>query len=231
VVKVISHKATSPPETGSSIVFARWRQCVLPWGHIGATWRIRFYLCFLPLTRVLNPNGKSVGSAIVAQLTLECRRASPNNCPFTWGICVSGVISVSWLLWLIIKPHRSTTYLDAVYCYQPISVVCRSVCHTSELCNKSSAVAEMGDHGDNRDGPKRAGVLCPFCGALGTHLVQCGLRRCLLLYQVASSSIQPFGHNSVGCHSPHRNISTNYYLVVKIHTVTVCSDDARYLLN
>jgi len=25
----------------SSIVFARWRQCVLPCGHIGATWRIR----------------------------------------------------------------------------------------------------------------------------------------------------------------------------------------------
>jgi len=39
----------------------------------------------------------------------------------------------------------------------------------------------------------------------------------------------PFGHNSVGCHSPHRNISTNYYLVVEMHTVTVRSDDARYL--
>jgi len=53
----------------------------------------------------------------------------------------------------------------------------------------------------------------------------------ILPYQVASSSIQPFGHNSVGCHSPHRNISTNYYLVVQMHTVTVRSDDARYLLN
>jgi len=40
-----------------------------------------------------------------------------------------------------------------------------------------------------------------------------------------------FGHNSVGCHSPRRNISTNYYLVVQMHTVTVRSDDARYLLN
>jgi len=29
----------------------------------------------------------------------------------------------------------------------------------------------------------------------------------------------------------HRNISTNYYLVVEIHTVTVRSDDAQYLLN
>jgi len=33
------------------------------------------------------------------------------------------------------------------------------------------------------------------------------------------------------CHSPQRNISTNYYLVVEMHTVTVRSDDARYLLN
>jgi len=46
-----------------------------------------------------------------------------------------------------------------------------------------------------------------------------------------SVPIQPFGHNSVGCHSPHRNISTNYYLVVETHTVAVRSDDARYLLN
>ena len=74
-------------------------------------------------------------------------------------------------------------------------------------------------------------VMCPFRGALGTRLIQRGLRRCLLPYQVASSSIQPFGHNSVGCHSPHRNISTNYYLVLEIYTVTVRSDDAWYLLN
>ena len=38
-------------------------------------------------------------------------------------------------------------------------------------------------------------------------------------------------HSSVGCHSPHRNISTNHYLVVEMHTVTVRSDDAWYLLN
>ena len=28
----------------------------------------------------------------------------------------------------IIRPHRSTTYVDAAYCYRPSSVVCRSVC-------------------------------------------------------------------------------------------------------
>ena len=37
--------------------------------------------------------------------------------------------------------------------------------------------------------------MCPFRGALETCLIQCCLCRCLLPYQVASSSIQPFGHN------------------------------------
>ena len=49
-------------------------------------------------------------------------------------------------------------------------------------------------------GLKGRGVLCPFPGALRTRLIQCGLHGGLLPYQVASSSIQPFGHNSVGCH-------------------------------
>ena len=83
-------------------------------------------------------------------------------------------------------------------------------------------------------GLKEGVVLCPFCGALGTRLIQCGLRGGLLPlqpYQVASSSVQPFGHNSVGCHSLRMNISTNYYFVVEMHTVTVLSDDARYLLK
>ena len=35
---------------------------------------------------------------------------------------------------VIIRPHRSTTYVDAAYCYRLSSVVCRSVCHTSEPC-------------------------------------------------------------------------------------------------
>ena len=61
-------------------------------------------------------------------------------------------------------------------------------------CNKSSAVAEMGDRGHNRHGPKRGGGCCE----LGPGLTQCGLGRGLLTYQVASSSIQPFGHNRHG---------------------------------
>jgi len=90
------------------------------------------------------------------------------------------------------------------------------------VVNKSSAAAEMGDRRHNRHGPKRGGMLCAFRGALGTRLlIQCGLHRDLLSYQVASSSIQPFGHNSVGYHSLRRIISTNYYFVVEMHTVTV----------
>ena len=89
--------------------------------------------------------------------------------------------------------------------------------HYNYKLNKNSAVAEMGDRGHNRHGLKE-GMLCPFRGALGTRLIQCGRRRGLLPHQVASTSIQPFGHNSVGCHSPRRNISTNYYLVVEMYT-------------
>ena len=77
----------------------------------------------------------------------------------------------------------------------------------------------------------KEGVLCPFRIALGNRLIQCGLLLGLLPYQVASSSIQPFRHNNVGCHSPRRNISTNY-LVVEMHTVTVgYAQMMRDLLN
>jgi len=46
-------------------------------------------------------------------------------------------------------------------------------CKTSD--NKSSAVAEMGDHGHKRHGPKRGeGAVVPLSRELGPHLVQCG---------------------------------------------------------
>jgi len=41
----------------------------------------------------------------------------------------------------LFRPHRSTTYVDAAYCYRPCSVVCLSVslsvCHASEPCKNS----------------------------------------------------------------------------------------------
>ena len=42
------------------------------------------------------------------------------------------------------------------------------------------------------------GCCAPFAGELGPRLTQCGLGQGLLPYQVASSSIQPFGHNRHG---------------------------------
>jgi len=44
---------------------------------------------------------------------------------------------LSLFISIIIRPHRSTTYVDAAYCYRPSGVVCRSVCHTSEPCKNS----------------------------------------------------------------------------------------------
>jgi len=40
------------------------------------------------------------------------------------------------------------------------------VAYESSL-HKSSAVAEIGDRGHNRHGPKRGGLLCPFRGKMG----------------------------------------------------------------
>jgi len=103
VVKVISHETTSPPQTDGSIVFARWRQRALPCGHIGATWRIRLNLCFLrhthPSPQFHNPNGKSIGSAVLAKLTAESPYTYnglvfPPKLPLPMGI--SGPLSNTW---------------------------------------------------------------------------------------------------------------------------------------
>jgi len=34
---------------------------------------------------------------------------------------------------MIIRPHRSTTYIDAAYSYRPSSVVCRSVLRKEDI--------------------------------------------------------------------------------------------------
>ena len=65
------------------------------------------------------------------------------------------------------------------------------ICLPWAVQNKSSAVAEMGDSGHNRHGPKGGGVLCPFRGALGTHLIQCGLRGGLYLASSSTAAVWP----------------------------------------
>ena len=91
-----------------------------------------------------------------------------------------------------------------------ITWLAASLTQAVNILYKSSAVAEMGNRGHNRHGPKRGRGAVPLSLSAGNRLIQCGLCGGLLPYQVASSSIQPFGHNSVGCHSLRRNISTNY---------------------
>ena len=90
----------------------------------------------------------------------------------------------------------------------------------------------MGDRGHNRHGPKRGGGAVPLSRSAGNPSNT--------MWPAPRSTSVPSGviirpavwpQYSIGCHSPRRNISTNYYLVVEMYTVTVRSDDARYLLN
>jgi len=43
---------------------------------------------------------------------------------------------------IIVRPHCSSTYVDAAYCYRLSRVVCRSVCHSSEPC-KTAELTQM----------------------------------------------------------------------------------------
>jgi len=80
--------------------------------------------------------------------------------------------------------------------------------------NKNSAVAEMGDRFAIIDiQTEKLVSTVPFSvGELGPHLTQCHLTECglgrgLLLYQVASWSIQPFGHNTPTLQTEQRSRS------------------------
>jgi len=64
------------------------------------------------------------------------------------------------------------------------------------------------DMGEERGG----GLLCPFRVQLGQRLIQCGLCRGLLPYQVASSSIQPFGHNRHGPKIVWKRVRVPFFL-------------------
>jgi len=54
------------------------------------------------------------------------------------GMTLHYIMLYNIIVIIIIRPHRSTTYVDAAYCYWPSSVVCHSVCLsvclTSETC-------------------------------------------------------------------------------------------------
>jgi len=66
---------------------------------------------------------------------------------------------------------------------------------TDDGSNRSSAAAEMGDRLATIDMGRKVGGYCALSvGQLGPHLTECRLG--LPPYQVASWSIQPFGHNT-----------------------------------
>jgi len=50
-------------------------------------------------------------------------------------------------------------------------------------------------HLASTDSGRKSSACAPFLGELGPHLTQCRLGRGISPYQVASQSIQPFGHN------------------------------------
>jgi len=58
----------------------------------------------------------------------------------TFGLSYSINVSYYRTSTISIRPHRSTTYVDAAYCYRLSSVVCLSVClsvcHSSEPCKE-----------------------------------------------------------------------------------------------
>ena len=99
VVKVIWHKAASPRQTDGSIVFARWRQCALPWQHIGATWRIRLNSCFLRPTQVHNPNDKSISSAVFAEADARSTKPRQRSKTSANWFCVD-YVSFKNTLWI-----------------------------------------------------------------------------------------------------------------------------------
>jgi len=104
------------------------------------------------------------------------------------------------LMWCCRACSMSCVFADVAYC----DVFCRQssawLAHLSIIWvtftgwyNKSSAVAEMGDRLATIDMGWKVGRAA--VGALGHRLTHCGLGRGLPIYQVASWSIQPFGHS------------------------------------
>jgi len=78
-----------------------------------AIWTHVYNVCFLGPTRVHNPNGDSIGSAIFAQFTAECRRACPQNVPYGMSLVYTlkivpirlGRSGPKWVPWAYPSPQ------------------------------------------------------------------------------------------------------------------------------
>ena len=51
--------------------------------------------------------------------------------------------NVSVCISIIIRPDRSTTYVDAAYCYRPSSVVCRTVCRSVTVVSPAKTAEQI----------------------------------------------------------------------------------------
>ena len=94
------------------------------------------------------------------------------TCKHLSFICL--LIYVVWLLPVVIQ--ENSAYINNLGKPSP---------HHHLFHYKSSAVAEMGDRGHNKHGPKRGRLLCSFCGGegkAGSPVTQCGLGQGILPY-------------------------------------------------
>jgi len=152
-------------------VFARWHQCAHRGGHIGATWWIRLNLCFLQHTRVHSPNGKSISSAISAQLTAKVPILY-NGGPFSAKLLLvggSGPLSISWFL-VADRPHNTNCITIGSAIFTQVTTVCPYTLQWAPLSPK----------------------IAPSHGGSGPHVRHDSLDPSEPTDQTASRSVQPF---------------------------------------
>jgi len=121
------HKAASPPQTDSCIIFIRWHQCDsyeranVPSheGTLAPPGEYDWTCAYFGPPRVHNPNGKSIASAVFAELTaeslytLQWAPVSPKIAPSHGGICRSGPLSNTLFLGPILAHNTNGISIDS----------------------------------------------------------------------------------------------------------------------
>ena len=104
----------------------RGKRYLLPRYLSGAVWKLE-----------CNNRINSLHPVSIHSITLSCVTA----CLLYYVLSLQYFI----IIIIIIRLHRSTTYVDAAYCYRPSRVVCRSVCWSVTLVSpaKTAAPIEM----------------------------------------------------------------------------------------
>ena len=157
-----------------SIIFTTWRQCALPWRHIGATWRIWLNLGLAHpssqpkwqierFSHFCTAHGR-VSSGIPGHVL------SPNNCPFARG---------NW------ATPSNTCFLGPTWVHNPNGISIGSAVFaqiTAECCYTLQWAA-----------PFRVKIT-PSHGESGPHLKRDSWGPSELTTQMASRLVQPFLH-------------------------------------